>query len=66
MLIAGPKTHKNKLKHSSYGEKRDKGNPTNSLRGTTTMGRRYALISPLFSPLFFLSSWGKAQKGDGC
>jgi hypothetical protein len=37
--MQGLKLIQNKGKHSSSGEKRErKGNPTNSWRGTTTMG----------------------------
>jgi hypothetical protein len=55
--LQGLKLIQNKGKHSSSGEKREREErKSNQLERNDDDGRRYALIFPLFSPLFFLSS----------
>jgi hypothetical protein len=60
--LQGLKLIQNKGKHSSSGEKREERKSNQFLERNDDDGRRYALISPLFSPFFFLSSLGARHK----
>ena len=56
-LIAGPKTHPKQGKtFIKWRKEREEGKSNQFLERNDDNGRRYALISPLFSPFFFLSS----------
>ena len=67
-LIAGPKTHPKQGKTSiKWGQWREERKSNQFLKRNDDDDRRLcALIFPLFSPLFFLSSLGQGTKGDGC
>jgi hypothetical protein len=60
--LQGLKLIQNKGKHSSSGEKRAERKSNQFLERNDDDGRQYALISPLFSPFFFLSSLGARHK----
>jgi hypothetical protein len=60
--LQGVKLIQNKRKHSSSGEKREERKSNQFLERNDDDGRRYALISHLFSPFFFLSSLGARHK----
>jgi hypothetical protein len=65
--LQGLKLIQNKGKHSSSGEKRERGK---EIQPIGEERRRWATVSPhlpsLLSLVLPLFSWGKAQKGDGC
>jgi hypothetical protein len=63
MLIAGPKTHPKQGKAFIKWRKEIEERKSNQfLERNHDDGRRYAVISPLFSPFFFLSSLGARHK----